>query len=121
MSVNVKSPARFVFDRSGGADIQSVVQIWIKKDAYGPADKPVTQLGFQNPLQSHETQSATLPPGAYIAVFLAMAREALNGVYAMRLAIDGEQVYAKEGDVNADPTKLNEIQNFVAKIELNVA
>lgn len=117
--VQTTSPVDFQFSRGGGADIQGEVQVWPKKASYSSTDRPVHRIPFNNPLTAQEAQSVSLTPGQYICVFLGIARESLNGVYALRLALQGKDVFSKSGDVN-ETAKPNEFQNFRANIPLTV-
>lgn len=119
MPVQANSPVDFQFQRQGGADIQCEVQIWPKKAKYSPTDRPLHRLRFDNPLVAHEAASVTLPPGAYVCVMLAMVREALNGIYNFRLAIESTQAYTQKGDANTTP-KPGDIVNFRADVEVVV-
>lgn len=114
------SPIDIVFQRSGGADIQGEIQVWQKKATFGPADRPVMQVQFGNPLLSREAKAITLPPGDYICVVLVMAREALNGVFDVRVTVEGDLVFAKHGDANTTP-KGGDITNLRGEFPLTVA
>ena len=120
LPIPAKSPIDFVFQRQGGADIQGEVQVWIKKDKYLPTDRPLQIIRFSNPLVAQEAQAVSLPPGAYVCVFLGLARESLNGVYLLRLAVEQQAVFTKNGDVNKT-SKPGEFENFRADFEMVVA
>lgn len=119
MPLSANSPVDFQFQRQGGADIQAEVQIWPKKAKYSPTDRPLQRVRFSNPLIAHEAMSVPLPPGTYVCVLLAMARESLNGIYNVRLSIEGQQVYNQAGDANSTP-KPGDITNLRADIDLVV-
>ena len=117
--VSANSPVDLLFQRQGGADIQAEVQVWAKKATYLPTDRPLHRVRFVNPLVAQELQSIPLPSGAYVCVLLGMAREALNGVYAVRLAVEGMPVFTQNGDANAT-AKPGEFVNFRADFEMKV-
>jgi hypothetical protein len=118
--LKANSPVDFQFQRSGGADIQAEVQIWPKKTKYSPTDRPLLRISFNNPLVAHEAASVPVAKGAYVCVFLGIIREALNGVYATTLTVEGVQVFSKKGDVNTTPGK-NDFINIRADIEMVVS
>lgn len=113
------SPVAFKFRRNGGADVQAEVQVWIMKDEYEPADRPVSRVRFANPLASQEILSAELSNGSYICVLLGIAREALNGVYSAQLEVEDHLIFERKGDANTSPQP-GDIVNFRADFELRV-
>jgi hypothetical protein len=117
--IATKSPVDLLFRRQGGADIHAEVQVWVKKDQYLPTDRPVHRIRFTNPLVAQEAQSVPLSPGIYVCVLLGMAREALNGDYAVRLAVKNKAVFTQQGNANTGPAQ-GEIVNFRADFELQV-
>lgn len=117
--IPVKSPLDLTFLRQGGADIQAEVQIWVKKDKYGPTDRPLHRLSFTNPLVAKEVQSVPLAPGPYVCVLLGMAREALSGVYAVELLCETTRVFAQQSDANTTP-KAGDIVNYRAEFDIAV-
>lgn len=120
MTINAKSPITFSFSRKGGTDIQAEVQIWIKKSQYNSDDRPMARLRFENATQATEKQDIVLPQGVYVCVFLCLVREALNGIFELRLAVADSEAYAQKGDVNTTPNP-NDIRNFKFEFELIVA
>ncbi len=117
MSINIKSPVPFAFSRSGGSDIRSEIQIWIKKPVYSPSDRPIARLTFGNPTLAIEAQDAHLAPGNYICVFLAMVCEARDGSFGMQVHVGNQPVYTQQGDVNTTPAP-RDLRNFKSVFEL---
>lgn len=119
MTINTHSPIAFTFIRHGGADIHAELQIWHKKEAYSPNDRPIAKLNFGNATQTMELQSINLPNRSFTCVFLGLVRESLNGVYALQLSANDQALYTQQGDVNLT-TAPNEFSNLKSVFDLNV-
>lgn len=120
MELIVKSPLTMTFSRSGGADIQAEVHIWVKKDTYGQGDHPVAKFQFNNSLLVQESYSTSLPKGKYVAVCIGIVRESMNGVFFLSLSIGNTTVYSQKGDVNLT-NKPNEYLNFRSAVFFSIA
>lgn len=118
--IPANSPVDFQFQRTGGADIQAEVQIWHKKKEYSPTDRPVHRVRLTNALTAHEAESVRLDKGLYVCVFVALVREALNGVYGVSLVVEGKTAYTSSGDVNTTPNP-GDLKNLRAVFDLQVA
>lgn len=118
-AIRANSPVDFQFQRQGGADIQAEVQIWPKKANYSPTDRPVHRVRFGSPLMAHEAESVNIANGFYTCVFVALVREALNGVFALSLVVEGKQAYSTNGDVNTS-SKPGDLKNLRAAFDLEV-
>jgi len=116
MIINSKSLVDFSFSRKGGADIQAEVQIWIKQSQYDSNDRPIARRRFDNATKATEKQDIVLPQGAYVCVLLCLVREALNGVFELRLSVGDSEAYAQKG-ITPSPS---DVSNYRFEFDLIV-
>ena len=106
MQVTGPSPARFTFDRSGGAAISGSVALWAPTPvtAAAPASQSswrfAGQALFQNLSLPHEVQDIPLAPGDYLAILQVEVEESLNGRYTFGLGAMGHALFADNGNVD---------------------
>lgn len=97
MQVASTNPVAIQVSRSGGCVITARLDYWV------PTQSDWVLAGstiLQQVTSNIENQSITLPQSSYTVVAKFFVEESINGVYSFELNINGQQVCAKNGDVN---------------------